>query len=217
MEYHKPKTIRNLEERMQQFDGDSFRHHVLESAKDFKTSWVELGRALYSVWKDKKFKEWGFTKFDTYTSKEIGIRKQTAMKLLKSYFFLEKEEPRYLQESFMAQADASKVPTYEAVDVLRMAKNKKTLDEADYGNLKKGIFEEGKDAGQLKKDLTSLIRNRDELEPEEAYKKRREVTVRRFLSTLKALKKEIELSKLLSSSIIKEAGHLIDKLESELS
>lgn len=217
MEYHKPKTIRNLEERMQQFDGDSFRHHVLESAKDFKTSWVELGRALYSVWKDKKFKEWGFTKFDTYTSKEIGIRKQTAMKLLKSYFFLEKEEPRYLEESFMAQADASKVPTYEAVDVLRMAKNKKTLDEADYGNLKKGIFEEGKDAGQLKKDLTSLIRSRDELEPEEAYKKRREVTVRRFLSTLKALKKEIELSKLLSSSIIKEAGHLIDKLESELS
>lgn len=217
MEYHKPKTIRSLEEKMQQFDRDSFRHHVLESAKDFKTSWVELGRALYSVWKDKKFKEWGFTKFDTYTSKEIGIRKQTAMKLLKSYFFLEKEEPRYLEESFMAQADASKVPTYEAVDVLRMAKNKKTLDVADYGNLKKGIFEEGKDAGQLKKDLTSLIRSRDELEPEEAYKKRKEVTVRRFLSTLKALKKEIELSKLLSSSIIKEAGHLIDKLESELS
>jgi len=217
MEYHKPKTISNLEERMQQFDGDSFRHHVLESAKNFKTSWVELGRALYSVWKDKKFKEWGFTKFDTYTSKEIGIRKQTAMKLLKSYFFLEKEEPRYLQESFMAQADASKVPTYEAVDVLRMAKNKKALDEADYGNLKKGIFEEGKDASQLKRDLTSLIRSRDELEPEEAYKKRREATLRRFLSTLKALQKEIELSKLLPSLIIKEAGHLIDKLESELS
>ncbi len=217
MEYRKTKTIRNLEERMQEFGEDTFRRHALEAAKNFKTSWVELGRALYSVWKDKKFKEWGFAKFDTYTSKEIGIRKQTAMKLLKSYFFLEKEEPRYLQDSFLAQADAANVPTYEAVDVLRMAKSKKSLDENDYDNLKKGIFQEGKDAGQLKRDLTSLIRSRDELEPQEAYKKRREVTLRRFLSTLKALKKEIELSKLLPLPIIKEADRLIDKLESELS
>jgi hypothetical protein len=55
------------------------------------------------------------------------------------------------------------------------------------------------------------------MEPEEAYQKRRFATVKRFLSTLKSLKQEIEISKLLPSSIIKEAADLIKKLEAEIS
>jgi hypothetical protein len=189
----------------------------LESAKSFKTSWVELGQALYSVWKDKLYKEWEFGTFDAYTSREIGIRKQTALKLLRSYYFLEKEEPRYLRQDYLESADAATVPGYESIDVLRLARNKKTLDNEDYANLKKDIFEKGKDARQVRKDLTAMIRQREELEPEEAYKKRRLATVKRFLSTLKSLKQEIELSKLLPAPLIKEAQGLINKLESEIS
>jgi len=62
--------------------------------------------------------------------------------------------------------------------------------------------------------LTSLIRQREELEPEEAYQKRRFATVKRFLNTLKSLKKEIEVSKILPAAIIKEVAALISKLES---
>jgi len=210
------KTLDNIEQKMKDMDAGSLRYHILENAKNFKVSWVELGRALYTVWKDKLYKDWGYTTLDAYTGKEIGIRKQTAMKLLKSYYFLEKEEPQYLKQEYIQGAEASVIPSYESVDLLRQAKNKKTLDADDYAGLKKEVFENGKDAREVKKDLTSLIRQRQELEPEEAHEKKRVSTVRRFLGTLKALKQEAEMGKLLSASLIKEMNALVSKLEDEL-
>ncbi|MFA4889813.1 MAG: hypothetical protein WC628_09615 [Candidatus Omnitrophota bacterium] len=217
MEAIKSKAIKNLEQRMQDLNGDSLRYHVLESAKNFKSSWLELGRSLYSVWKDKLYKEWGYNSFDNYSAREIGIRKQTAMKLLRSYYFLEKEEPGYIKEDYLQGAEPSKVPSFESVDVLRMAKNKKTLDKEDYENLKKDIFEKGKDFREVRKDLTSLIRSRQELEPEEAQERKRTSTVRRFIGTLKAIKQEMEILKLLPAPLVKEVSSLIEKLERELS
>ena len=213
MPEHKPKSIQNLEAKMESLDINSLRYHILESAKNFKTSWIELGRSLYSVWKDKLYKDWGFSTFDLYTAKEIGIKKPTAMKLLRSYYFLEKEEPAYLENE---HTETAKLPSYEAVDLLRKAKIKKTLDSQGYSKLKKEIFEDGKDVQAVKRDLTSLIRQREELEPEEAYKKRRTATLRRFIGSLKALKQEAEISKLLPMPLIKEAQELIRKIEQEL-
>lgn len=217
MEGAKPKSLKNIEEKMQGLDQDSLRYHVLESAKDFKSSWIELGRALYSVLKDKMYKLWGYTTFEAYTGREIGIRKETAMKLLRSYYFLEKEEPQYLREEYTASADAAKVPTYESVDLLRLARSKKELGDDDYVAFKKEIFEKGRDARQVKKDLTALIRQRKELAPQEAWEQKKFSAVRRLLGTLKSLKREIEISKLLPSAIIKEAEELIKKLENQIS
>ncbi|MCX5695431.1 MAG: hypothetical protein NTW18_02035 [Candidatus Omnitrophica bacterium] len=213
MSEHKPKSIQNIEEKMESLDTNSLRYHILESAKNFKISWIELGRSLYSVWKDKLYKDWGFSTFDIYTAKEIGIRKPTAMKLLRSYYFLEKEEPAYLKNDY---TEAAKVPSYEAVDLLRKAKDKKNLDAQDYSKLKKEIFEDGKDIQSVKRDLTSLIRQREELEPQEAYKRRRVATLRRFIGSLKALKQEAEISKLLPMALIKDAGELIKKIEEQI-
>lgn len=216
MEKIRTKSIIGIEQRMENIPEDSFRYHVLESAKDFKTSWIALGRALYAVWKDKMFKQWDYSTFDIYVSKEIGIRKQTAMKLLKSYYFLEKEEPVYLSQDYVSSAAAAAVPSYESVDVLRLAKNKKQLDSHDYDSLKKDVFQNGRDALQVKRDLTSLMRQREELEPEEAWKRKKIAKVKRVVSILKSLKQDIEITKLLPAAIIREADNLINKLEAEI-
>jgi hypothetical protein len=216
MDNLKPKSVKSLEEKMENMDADSLRYHIMNSAKNFKTSWVELGRSLYSVYKDKLFKNWGYSTFDIYSAKEIGIRKQTAMKLLRSYYFLEKEEPAILKEDYKENVQPATLPSYESIDVLRQAKNKKALDAEDYASLKKEIFEKGRDARDAKRDLTTLIRQRQELDPDEAFEKKRLAAVRRFLGTLKAIKQEIESQKLVSASIIKEAASLIQKLEAEL-
>jgi len=217
MDKIKTKSIMGIEQKMQNFPEDSFRYQILASAKDFKTSWIELGRALYAVYKDKMFKEWGYATFDTYTAKEIGIRKQTAMKLLKSYYFLEKEEPQYLRADYVNSAEVSLVPSYESVDLLRLAKSKKELDNQDYDSLKKEIFQKGKDARQVKKDLTNLIRQRQQLQPLEAWEKKKFTKVKRIISVLKSLKQDVEISKLLPASILREADDLISKLEAEVS
>jgi len=213
---NKPKSIRSLEEKMENLDTGSLRYHILDTAKNFKTSWVELGRALYTVWRDKLYKEWGYNQFDTYTAREIGIKKQTAMKLLRSYYFLEKEEPAYLTRDYASSTEAAAVPGYESIDVLRRAKNKKEIDNKDYMNLKREVFEKGKDAREVKRDLTALIRERQELEPEEAWEKKKAASLRRLLGTLKSIKSEIESSKLLSAQIIRETSSLIEKIEEEL-
>ncbi|MEA3437334.1 MAG: hypothetical protein U9R43_12770 [Thermodesulfobacteriota bacterium] len=48
------------------------------------------------------------------------------------------------------------------------------------------------------KDLTALIKQREELEPEETRRKKEAATLRRFLSILKSLKRDIEFLKNIS-------------------
>ena len=99
---------------------------------------------------------------------------------------------------------------------MRQAKNKKDLDKSDYQQIKKEIFEKGKDAREVKKDLTALIRQRKELDPEEAHAAKRLSVLKRFLGGLKAVKRELETSKFGSSALIKDAESLIKKIEAEI-
>ncbi len=213
----KTKAIQNIERRMEGLEEGSIRYKVLRSVVDFKTSWIELGQSLYSVWKDKMYKDWGFLTFEAYCAKEIGVRKDTAMKLLRSYYFLEKEEPQYLKRDEDRDAqEAANIPSYESVNLLRMAKGKKEIGEEGYESLKKNVFEKGRDFRDVKKDLTALIRQREELDPQEARDRRKSSAIRRVVATLKGLRNDIELAKLLPASTIKDIKELIDKLESEI-
>ena len=212
----KTKSLEKIEQKMEGIEKDSFRYQVLDSVKKFKTSWIDLGQALYVVHKDKLYKQWGFLTFEAYISKEVNIQKQTAIKLLKSYYFLEKEEPAYLNKSFIESGSASSLPNYETVNVLRLAKNRKELDEKEYASLKKDVLEKGREAKDVKKELTALIRQRENITPEEARKRKTEMSLKRFLSTLKSLKRDLEMSKIVPASILKDADALIKKLEAEI-
>ncbi|MFH0771393.1 MAG: hypothetical protein V1933_02115 [Candidatus Omnitrophota bacterium] len=216
MDALKTKSLENIERKMETLGEDSLRYRALESVKNFKTSWIALGQALYSVFKDKLYRDWGYLTFEAYTSKEIGIRKDTAMKLLRSYYFLEKEEPQYLK---MDKEEPQSVfaPSYESVNALRLAKDKKELGEEDYEKLKEDVFEKGKDVREVKKGLTALIRQREELSPQQAREKRKVASTRRLLSVLKALKTELADGKLFSPGIIKDVDNLISKVEIEIS
>ena len=213
----KTKSIIDIEQKMDGIDSQSIRGQILVNAKGFKTSWIGLGQALYTVWKDKLYKEWGYQKFETYTAKEIGIRKQTAIKLLRSYSFLEKEDPLYLKKDYNEDADTAVVPTYESVDALRLANNKKDLPKEDYTAIKKGVLEMGKDAVSTKRDITSFMRQREELEPEEAWQKKKVTLVKRFLSTLKSLIQEAKSSNMMSAQSLKDIDKLVTRLETEIS
>jgi len=212
----KTRSLEKIEEKMSSVPEDSIRHRILKSAKSFKSSWIDLGQALYTVWKDKAYKEWGYITFEAYTSKEIGIRKATAVKLLKSYYFLEQEEPSYVQKGQDDATSPAALPTYESVNLLRMAKSKNAIDKSDYAHLKRDVLDNGKDVSLVKKDLTSMIRQREELEPEEARRKKRAAVIKRLISSLKTLKTDIEVTKILPAALIAEINALIKKVEGEL-
>ena len=70
---------------------EDIREKAVLLCKDFKISWVSLGQVLYAIYDDKMFHRWGYEKFENYTQKELGMPKGAALKLLKSYLFLEEE------------------------------------------------------------------------------------------------------------------------------
>jgi len=192
------------------------RSQIRDHSKNFKTSWVKLGQALYSVWKDKIYYAWGYDKFEYYVEQEVGLPKQLSLKLLKSYFFLEQEEPDYLKSQFSETRDASKVPGYEAVNVLRMAKQRKELLRDDYLKLKRAVFEKGKNASMVRQDLMALMKVRKPIDPIEERDKRNEAAVRRLYNALNLFDKDMEALKLLPDNIVNEAKALMNKLETHL-
>jgi len=215
----KSKSVEKIERRMADLEPGSLRYQVLASARDFKTSWIGLGQILYTVYKDKFYKEWGYAAFEAYCKTEVGIQQQTASKLLHSYYFLERSEPEFLRSVHQEKdgIEPRSIPSMEAVNVLRLAAKNKELTEDDYRDFKKSVFEEGKDGKEVKQQVGLRLRSlREEEDPEKARASRRQQTLRRLLSTLKSLQKEVSYGHLVSDRTGKELEKLCVSLSSEL-
>ena len=158
-------SIHKLEEQMEVLSPESLRYQVLECAKQFKSSWIELGQYLYQVNKNKMYKEWGHSTFEFYCAKEIGIREQTAVKLLKSYYFLEKEEPEYLKSR--DEEKPVKTPTFESVNALRLAKQSERISDTDYQKIREEVLEKGAEPTEVKKKIKYFLKPAPEEKKEE--------------------------------------------------
>ncbi len=126
-----------IEQLMQQLPPDSERYRVLASARNFKSSWVELGEWLARVSNSGQFANWGYATFEDYCTREVRIRRKTAEKLLLAYRFLEKKEPGLLE-----RRSEHPLPDYRSVDLLRQADEEKPFSMAEYGELRQAIIEQ---------------------------------------------------------------------------
>ncbi|MFH1093480.1 MAG: hypothetical protein V1739_04900 [Candidatus Omnitrophota bacterium] len=215
--YKKTKALDRIQTSMEEIDPGSFRYEILKCAKNFKSSWLELGQHLMAVYKDKMYKEWDYLTFEAYCSKEIGIRKETGLKLLRSYYFLEQEEPQFIKKDYLESANSPQLPSYEAVNTLRQVKTNKDLSIADYEKMKHHVFEEGKADKDVKDVYKAMIKSvRPEVVPEETHRQRRITYLRRMLGVLNSIKKEIRINNFLSDDIISEIENVIGKVEAEL-
>jgi len=196
---------------------DELRAHLSEHAKTFKLAWVQLGQGLYSVWRDKIYHTWEFEKFEDYVVRELGLKKPLALKLVKTYFFVEQEEPVYLKKEFSETRNTAVIPGLESLDVLRLARNHRELTREDYTKLRKDIFEKGKEASLVKKDLTAIIKERKKVDPEQERENRHDQSIRRLVAALKTFKKDMETLKLGEPQLIEEAEDLLERLEGQYS
>ncbi|RKY37787.1 MAG: hypothetical protein DRP78_00120 [Candidatus Omnitrophota bacterium] len=195
---------------------NSFRDGVIVCAKNFKSSWIELARYIVGVYQDKLYKDWGYLTFETYCAKEIGVRKQTALKLLRSYYFLEQQEPQYLKNDYLADVSTNKVPSYESVGVLRQVKNNQSFSIDDYQNMKRKVLDEGKGETEVKDVYRAMLKSVRDDDPEKTREQRRGVYVRRMLGSLSALKKEIEVNNFLSGVVLEDLEKVINRIKTEI-
>ena len=142
----------HIERLMQELDPGSERYRVLDTAKRFKSSWVELGEQLLQVNRGKLFNQWGYTSFEEYCSREIRIKKPTAEKLTLAYRYLEKEEPALLAR----KGELKPLPDFRSVDLLRQAREEKDFSEEEYAGLRKAIIEDERSHPTVRKQFKEI-------------------------------------------------------------
>jgi len=126
----------------------SFRHTVLLAARRFKSTWVDLGRLLVKVRDEASYEQWGYPTFENYCAKELHIRKQTALKLTRSFSFLRKHEPKHLGGDLVDHA-----PAFEVVEVLADAEDRGQLTAADYRAVRDSIWDPERPSSELRREL----------------------------------------------------------------
>ncbi|HTL48069.1 MAG TPA: hypothetical protein VL688_08440 [Verrucomicrobiae bacterium] len=196
-------------------DTETMRQRALEAAKKHKASWIELGQFLFSIHKDKYFKSWGFLSFETYCVKELGMKSTTAAKLLKSYSFLEKEEPRVIDPRDDGDSP-SKVPNFESVNLLRLARENQKLTPQDYAEVRESVIEKAREPQEVRAQVKKLLSERDPVDPADVRKQRRNSAIRRVITVITMAKKELENESLLPKFLIQQMNELTSKLQDQI-
>jgi hypothetical protein len=146
----KSKTEAAMHDRLSSLEVGSKRYTVLVCAIDFKRSWVDLAHHLTEVMRSGAFKEWGFRTFEAYAQHELFLRRDTALKLTRSYDFLSQHEPS-LVEGVRGDPQAAPLPNFQSIDALAEARKNPQLSETDYRDLRDRVFGEDMTPSQVKK------------------------------------------------------------------
>ncbi len=152
-----------IEQLMRELDPSSPRYQVLAVARQFKSSWVELGEQLIKVKNQGEFQGWGYESFEDYCSREIRIRKETARKLTLAYRYLEQEEPELLG----AERRLQPLPDYRAIDLLRQAREEQQFSDDEYALLRESVIEQERSLPTVQKQFREVahLHNPPQLDP----------------------------------------------------
>lgn len=195
---------------------ETLRAQAVDAAKRHKASWIELGRYLFSIYKDKYYRSWGFLGFDAYCMKELGIKQTTASKLLKSYQFLEKEEPRLVSSQAAEKVAPREFPSYEAVNLLRLAKENQSITPHDYADLRESVMETGREPKEIRAQVKKILEEREEKDPRELKRSKRNSLLKRLVTMISSAKREFEAESLLPDYLVKQMTDLSAKLEAQI-
>lgn len=209
------RSIERIEEKLQSLDENSYRYRVLDTCRRFKTSWIELGEALFACHRDKMYAEWGYASFELYCLKELGIKQATASKLLKSYHFLETEEPEYIEKVRGEVAPEQKHPDLDSVNLLRLARNNKKFDEGQYRKIRKQVLDDAREPQEVRKELRMLSDAGPQKDPEEVRSERRGKFLKSLVRQLESFKLEAMGSKFLPPRLIDLMDELSEAVEKE--
>ncbi len=160
MDDHKQsKGEQHIEELMRDLDPGSDRYRVLDSARQFKASWVDLGEQLVAVNRNNLYSDWGYASFEEYCSREIRIRRQTAEKLTLAFGYLQRREPAVLDKAAPRPA-----PDYRSVDLLRRAEEEERFGDEEFSGLRQAVIEENRSLPTIQKKFRESVQSRQSVE-----------------------------------------------------
>ncbi len=136
-----------MEEAIVAHANDPERVLVLERAKRFKRTWIELAEVLVRAREGEAFTRWGFRSFDDYCMRELHLKRGTVDKLCASYGFLRANAPRFLSDE--PDDVVRPVPSWQAVDFVARAEERGAVPAETLDEMKRAVFDEGAPAPAL--------------------------------------------------------------------
>jgi len=197
-----PKTKGELviEQIMQQLDPASPRYRVLTVARQFKSSWVELGEQLSLVRNGGEYSSWGYGSFDDYCREEVRIKKDTAYKLTGAYTYLQKEEPAILARSREMQP----IPDYRSIDMLRQAREDQQLSDEQFQLLRDTVIEKERSHPTVAKQFRELTGQNTTLTEEQL--------LRQSLATARRLEGQLQQLPNMAKEALTAFSNIMDEL-----
>jgi hypothetical protein len=201
------KVDSDLDTRIAAFQGDEERVDVLQRARRFKASWIELGEALSRVMSSERFKEWGYASFEDYCSKELHIRRETAFKLTGSYTFLKSRAPDVLRRDGMR----APIPPMESVSFWRRAEEESEAEAPAEAlkELRRAVVDEGAPAASLKRRYKEVFFPTGD---EEKKDRDRSAVLSAAQKLLELLADARSVPKTLAADVEEQLGRLIQTL-----
>ena len=181
----------------------SFRGSVLESARRFKASWVDLAKHLVRVKGEGLHEEWGYATFEAYCARELRIKKATAAKLVMSYGFLQKHEPKVLRD----EEAARKAPSFEVIDVLSRAEEQGRLDDAAYREVREKLWERPVEPAEIRRELDKRF------PPPEPEEEPVDLTLKRLAAQARKLARDLSACRKVPRDVSERASALADDVE----
>jgi hypothetical protein len=204
------KTDRALEDRMLAAAGDPERVAVLERARAFKRSWIELAESLSRVMERGSWQRWGYGSFDDYCKQELAVSPATAAKLLGSFRFLKASAPKVIERAH--REPTAPVPSQRAVDFVAKAIERGAADSGTISEIRRAAFDEGVEAPMLTRRFKSVAFPVEEGEAGERLRAQITSTARRLAALL--AEPAAPVPKKLAAEVEESLGELIAALAS---
>lgn len=152
--------VKRIDDRLEKLEPGSLRHQVMTALRQFRASWVELGRLLNEVVYGGDYKEWGYDDFEVYCARELGLKKPTVQKLMISYNYMRKYESRRLHdyEDDASGPVATSIPDFQTVELLDRVRRRDDAPGERVAELHRRAFEGEAEEPELRKELRRCLR-----------------------------------------------------------
>ncbi len=154
-------SVKKIDDRLDKLQPGSLRHQVMTALRQFRASWIELGRLLNDVVYGGDYKEWGYDDFEVYCARELGLKKPTVQKLMVSYNYMKKYEGKRLhdfEDSREEIAAAPEIPDFQTVELLDRVRRQDELPEEKVSELHRRAFEGEGEEPEFRRELRQCLK-----------------------------------------------------------
>lgn len=152
-----------------------YREKLVDTSKNFKTNWLNLGELLSKVASEKLYVEWGFRHFEDYCKEELKIKKSTAIKLTNAYFFIRQEDPDLKDKDL----------DLDVIKVLQKAKRDDDVSDEAYSELKDLATDKKRSSQTINKRYKDLTKEEEDTTQAQEFNKNTSMAARRLLQRIR--------------------------------